>query len=225
MYLAIRDRVRAATSNQPSLGHENTVSIMMRPLIPGLLSVSGGGRFRGLSTYFSDDHEGQWAAAGLLFAFFVISLGCYWVTRRVRWYPHLYIALQGGLALSLLLLPPHLGYFSILFFLLGAPGYVGSPNALAICGLASSPRPWRRRSSALQGRDGLPLILLYEVQAFTSSLPSQHWQPNLNLPEETFEEAHSQLQEYAAKAEELAVTQERNRVARDLHDSLHSVHI
>ena len=74
---------------------------MMRPLIYlGFYLSLAAVAFRGLSTYFSDDHEGQWAAAGLLFAFFVISLGCYWVTRRVRWYPHLYIALQGGLVKS-----------------------------------------------------------------------------------------------------------------------------
>lgn len=34
------------------------------------------------------------------------------------------------------------------------------------------------------------------------------------------EEAHRQLQEYAAQAEELAGVQERNRLARDLHDSV-----
>ena len=34
------------------------------------------------------------------------------------------------------------------------------------------------------------------------------------------QDAHEQLQEYAVQAEELAVAQERNRLARDLHDSV-----
>jgi signal transduction histidine kinase len=32
--------------------------------------------------------------------------------------------------------------------------------------------------------------------------------------------AHEQLQEYSAKIEDLAAVQERNRIARDIHDSL-----
>ena len=33
-------------------------------------------------------------------------------------------------------------------------------------------------------------------------------------------QAHQQLQEYSHKIEELATVQERNRIARDIHDSL-----
>ena len=221
MYLAIRDRVRAATSNQPSLGHENTVSIMMRPLIYlGFYLSLAAVAFRGLSTYFSDDHQGQWAAAGLLFAFFVISLGCYWVTRRVRWYPHLYIALQGGLALSLLLLPPHLDYFSILFFLLGAQAMLLFSQRVGYLWLGILTAAMAAAILGTTGwRDGLPLILLYGAGfyffASFATLAAQSESSRGDL-----QEAHSQLQEYAAKAEELAVTQERNRVARDLHDSV-----
>ena len=34
------------------------------------------------------------------------------------------------------------------------------------------------------------------------------------------QEAHSQLQEYALRAEEMAVVEERNRLAREMHDTL-----
>jgi signal transduction histidine kinase len=37
------------------------------------------------------------------------------------------------------------------------------------------------------------------------------------------QEAHQELQEYAGQAEELAVAKERNRLARDLHDSVSQV--
>ncbi len=73
---------------------------------------------------------------------------------------------------------------------------------------------------------GLPFILLYAgglvfVAAFstlTLSAEDARQQSERLLLE--LQAAHQQLQEYAGQAEELAVAQERNRLARDLHDSV-----
>jgi signal transduction histidine kinase len=221
LYLAIRERVKGATSRDRSSGKETTLSIMMRPLIYlGYYLALAAIAFRGLDTYFSDDHEGRWVAVGLLLAFFVLSVWCYWLARRVWWYPHLYMTLQGGLALGLLLLPPHLDYFSILYFLLSAQAMLLFPQrvgylwlgilAAAMAGALLSTSGWR---------EALPLILLYGAGFYFfgsfTSLTAQSEAARAEL-----QEADSQLREYAAQAEELAVTQERNRLARDLHDSV-----
>ena len=73
---------------------------------------------------------------------------------------------------------------------------------------------------------GLPLILIYTVIYFllaafiaiireteTSRVEIQEQQAKLQT-------AHRQLQSYTAQAEELAVLQDRNRLARNLHDSV-----
>ncbi len=193
----------------------------MRPLIYLSFYLSlAAVAFRGLNTYFSDDDEGRWAAAGLLLAFFVISLGCYWITRRVRWYPHLYMTMQGGLALGLLLLPPNLDYFSILFFLLSAQAMLLFSQRTGYFWLVALTVAMAAALLSTAGmRDGLPLILLYGAGfyffASFATLTAQSESARGDL-----QEALSRLQEYAAQAEELAVTQERNRVARDLHDSV-----
>ena len=95
------------TGAKRSFRTETTVSIMMRPLVYlGFYLALAALAFRGLNTYFSEDHELRWVAVGLLLAFFVLAVSFPWLTRRVWWYPHLYMTLQAGLALSLLLFPP-----------------------------------------------------------------------------------------------------------------------
>ncbi len=221
LYLTIRERFVAATGNNRSRGHQNTVSIMMRPLIYlGFYLSLAAVAFRGLNTYFSNDYDGRWLATGLLLAFFVVSVGCYWITRRVRWYPHLYMTIQGGLALSLLLLPPHLDYFSILFFLLSAQAMLLFSQRVGYLWVSILTVTMAAALLGANGwREGLPLVLLYGAGfyffASFATLTAQSESARGDL-----QEAHSRLQEFAAQAEELAVTQERNRVARDLHDSV-----
>lgn len=221
LYTAIRERVTGATSRNRSFGGQTTVSIMMRPVIYlGFYLALAAIAFRGLNTYFSENHEEQWAAAGLLSAFFVLSLGCYWLTRRVRWYPHLYMTLQGGLALGLLLLPPNLDYFSILYFLLSAQAMLLFPQRVGYLWLGIFTAAMAGALLSTSGwREALPLILLYGAGFnFFGSFATLTAQSETARAE--LQEADSQLREYAAQAEELAVTQERNRLARDLHDSV-----
>ena len=80
--------------------------------------------------------------------------------------------------------------------------------------------------SAYELSVGLPLILVYAsgyfffgafaigtAQAETARRESQELLANL-------QDAHEQLREYAAQAEETAAAQERNRLALELHDSV-----
>lgn len=73
---------------------------------------------------------------------------------------------------------------------------------------------------------GLALVLLYmAVGAFLISYDFLYSQTRADEEQsqhmlKDLESAHQRLQKYAAQAEELAVTRERNRLARDLHDSV-----
>ena len=200
---------------------ETTVSILIRPLIfLGFYLALVGLTFRGLNIYFSEGHELRWVAVGLLLAFFILSVWCYWVTRRLWWYPHLYMALQAGLTLGLLLLPPYLDFWAILYSLLSAEamllfsqrtGYLWlGIFTLVMAGALMSTMGWR---------DGLPLILLYGAgMYFFASFATLTARSEADKAE--LQEAHRRLQEQASQAEELAVAKERNRLARDLHDSV-----
>ena len=219
--MAILEYVKNLTGLNRSFRTQSTVSMMMRPLIfLGFYLALAALTFRGLNTYFSDDHDQRWVAVGLLSAFFILSVTCYWLTRRLWWYPHLYMTLQGGLTLGLLLLSPHLDYLAILYFLLSAQamllfsrqtGYLWLGSCtLAMAGALIYASGWR---------DALPLILLYGAGFyFFGSFATLTAQAEADRAE--LQEAHMRLQEYSTQAQELAVAQERNRLARDLHDSV-----
>ena len=68
-------------------------------------------------------------------------------------------------------------------------------------------------------RDGLPLVLLYGAGFyFFGSFATLTARAEADRAE--LQGAHRRLQEAAKQAEELAVAEERNRLARDLHDSV-----
>jgi signal transduction histidine kinase len=74
--------------------------------------------------------------------------------------------------------------------------------------------------------EGLALVLLYlAVCAFLISYDFLYSRMQANQAESQrlltdLQSAHQQLQEHAAQAEELAAARERNRLARELHDSV-----
>jgi signal transduction histidine kinase len=72
----------------------------------------------------------------------------------------------------------------------------------------------------------LPLALVYGVVNFLMAAfidiirEAEVAHREIQTQQDQLQSAHSQLQAYAARAEELAVLQERNRLARELHDSI-----
>jgi signal transduction histidine kinase len=73
---------------------------------------------------------------------------------------------------------------------------------------------------------GLPLILIYGFLYFLFAafiaiiLEAEAAREESQRQQAELESAHRQLQSYTTQAEELAVLQERNRLARELHDSV-----
>jgi len=182
---------------------------------------------RGLGFYVLVNHPAGSIAAALLLAFAILLAVEPWLRVRASWSLHLYLAVQTGLILMLLLLPPHQDFFAALWLPLSAQAMLVLPRSasfrwIGIFILVTAIGLLTTQSV----RDGLALLLLYGAgyvfvaayahmtnEAETTRAESQRLLSELQV-------AHRQLQEYAAQAERLAAADERNRLARELHDSL-----
>jgi signal transduction histidine kinase len=181
---------------------------------------------RSLGFYFIEGHGLRWIALAFLAGFAIL----YSTERRIsRWfagYLHVYFAIQTGLALVILLLPPQHFISAGLGLVLSAQavlllpgrqayGWIGAFIGVMLFGLV-----WG------QGLlNGLTLGLLFiggylftgaYAGAVGRATAAQHRSEALLSD---LQEAHEQLRMYAAQAEKLAVVEERQRLARDLHDS------
>ena len=179
-------------------------------------------------------HPSLWPIAGLLAAFLLLLAIEPWLTRRSHWFTHIYLAVQTGIIYALSVTTPNIDFWSVLFIsltlqamhvfppgtgfrwtgvftvvmavlmILGPGWSVGLPlvlaNAVAYFFIASYVAVIRRLETARR-------------EAETAREESQTLLAEL-------QETHRELQVYAAQAEELAAAEERNRLARDLHDSV-----
>ena len=182
---------------------------------------------RGLQIYFSNDLEWRWVAAGLILVFAWLAATCHWPIARLWRYPHFYLALQTGLVAALLLLPPHVEPWGILYFLLSAQAMLMFPQRIGFLWIGVFAAVMAGSILYAVGwRDGIAISVVLGAGYFffgafataTAQAESARRRSQALLLE--LQEAHSKLQEYASQAEELAVAQERNRLARVLHDSV-----
>jgi signal transduction histidine kinase len=149
------------------------------------------------------------------------------LTGGPTWRAHLYLGFQAALVFAASLLYYELDFFALLY--------------LPLCGQAMF--SLNRRDSTIWvvililltvigqtiqfgGVGGLSYILLYTaglifVAAFSNlTLQSEASRKKSEALLGELQEAHRQLQEYAGQAEALAAAEERNRLARELHDSV-----
>ena len=144
-------------------------------------------------------------------------------TLRLRTYFFVQTIIVG----TLVLLEPSSGIFLMLFFMLSAQAMLSFPG--------NEGYVWVGVFTAVTGimlvytfhwRDGFLILLPYATgywffSAFARALASaeQSRKESQALLNE-LQTAHQQLQEYADQVEELAVAEERNRLAREMHDTL-----
>ena len=179
-------------------------------------------------------HPSFWTITGLLATFLLLMAIEPWLTRRSSRYTHVYLAVQTGIICALSFITPNVDFWSVLFISLTlqamhvfpprtgfrwtgvftlvmavmmilGPGWgVGLPlvlqNAVAYLFVASYVAVIRRLETARQEAE----MARQESQTLLAEL----------------QEAHRELQGYAAQVEELAAVKERNRLARELHDSV-----
>ncbi|MDX1615117.1 MAG: sensor histidine kinase [Candidatus Promineifilaceae bacterium] len=187
------------------------------------LSVS----LRWITEFIEQDHPqtGLISAALLLFG---LLLGAEpWLTRRVRWRAQLYLLFQTALIFLASLLFFELDFFALLYVPLCGQAMFLLPRRLA----------WRWLAILIAvtvvGQliqfgwpEALSFIALYAgalifVTAFSATtLQADKARRRSEHLLRELQEANRQLQRYADQAEKLAVANERNRLARDLHDSV-----
>jgi signal transduction histidine kinase len=187
--------------------------------------VATGTAIRDLSAYRGESYQREVLA--LLAAFFLLLAIEPRLTRRSRRYTHLYLAVQAGIIFALSLIPPRLDFFSLLFIpLILQAVYVFHPQiafrwtiafTVIMAVLMFSGQGWSR---------GLPLVVIMVIlYLFFGSYAAvvRRAEAALEVSQKLLAElraTHEELQLYTEQAEELAVVQERNRLARNLHDAV-----
>jgi signal transduction histidine kinase len=152
------------------------------------------------------------------------------LSARVRWFRFVYFPLQTALVLTLSNLRPFLDFTSVLYVPLSVQALHAFSRRVAVA--------WMILFAALLtatlvlGMDwaaGLAFVLLLLAGGgFLLSYDLLYSRAQADQAESLalladLEQAHQRLQEQADQAEELAAARERNRLARELHDSVSQV--
>ena len=180
-----------------AVGFGQTASTTMRAVMVALLVIIGILQFRGPSE------------------------------RSSRWQIHLYLGVQGALAGILMFLIPGWTMFPVLYciFSFQAILYL-SPNPGVIWIVIYVLVTAASFAIRIRWAEGPIAIVLYgAINAFFGAYAYALRRANAARRESQallaeLQEAHSQLQDYALRAEELAVIEERNRLAREMHDTI-----
>ncbi|MCS6843635.1 MAG: sensor histidine kinase, partial [Caldilineales bacterium] len=171
----------------------------------------------------------RWLGLGLLAAFALLHLApdeMLWGVKAKR--PHLYFVVMSALVVSLVLLPPRMPYFVVLFFLLSAeammrfPASVGYSWVAGFSALTVLPFLAVERSNPgtlLSAPLYIAGYFFFAAFATQTARAEQARAESQRLLAE-LQEANRALQDYARQSEALAVAEERNRLAREMHDTL-----
>jgi signal transduction histidine kinase len=152
------------------------------------------------------------------------------LSARARWFRFVYFPLQTGLVLTLSNLRPFLDFTSVLYVPLSVQVLHAFSRWVTVA--------WMILFSALLTATlvlgmgwaaGLAFVLLLlagggfllSYDLLYSRTQSDRAESQALLAD--LEQAHQKLQEHAAQVEELAAARERNRLARELHDSVGQV--
>ncbi len=183
----------------------------------------------GVAVFLGGDHPNRWAGLAMIAAFDLLVLmpdrALGGLKERA---PQLYLAAAATLVVAVTLLTPANPWFVVLFFVLSPEvmlrfsrqtGYawIGVFSALTVITF------W----VAGRGAPGMLLTAPIYIAGyfFFAAFATQTALANAAQAESQrllgeLQDAHARLQAYAAQAEALAVAEERNRLAREMHDTL-----
>jgi signal transduction histidine kinase len=164
----------------------------------------------------------------LLAAYGILLVTEPFLSRRLRWYPGVYLIIQTGLAIATLQGNDDLDFLPTLFYPLSfvAVRFFGrrvgfiwiAAFILAMAGPVLIGWEWQLAGVMIVVLDGAVCILVGSY-AYLIQHAEQAREANQGLLTE-LQGTHHQLQEYSDQLEELAVVQERSHMARELHDSV-----
>jgi signal transduction histidine kinase len=150
-----------------------------------------------------------------------------WLASRLHWHKFLYFPLQTGLVILLSSLRPFLDIPTLLYIPLCIQAVRAFSHRIAALWLIVYVA--LIGATLMLGLDwaaGLAILLLFlAVGAFLISYDLLYLRTQADQAESqrllnALQSAHRKLQEYAGQTEELAAARERNRLARELHDSV-----
>ncbi len=175
---------------------------------------------------FQSNAPGRWLASALLAAFTVAYSQRTRIIESGRWGGYAYTILQTLLIVGLLAVPPHQLIVVVLFFVLSSEVTMMYPPRMVAAWIALFSLITLVAYWGVMGANGLMAVPIYVAgYIFFAIFSQQTARAEASRAESErllaeLQDAHRQLQEYAAQAEELAVQQERNRLAREMHDTL-----
>lgn len=179
-----------------------------------------------LFNYFKEALEYRWIALGLYFTFIFFL-----AVRKQALKSHLpasiYLAIQTLLVISFLTLPPHYDFVVIFFFLLSAEASTLQPGKKGYLWITLFTLITTGAFIFFQDlQTALFIVPIYAGGYFffgafaASAARAEVAREESQSLLEDLSKAHVKLQAYSAQAEELAVSEERNRLAREMHDTL-----
>ncbi len=177
---------------------------------------------------FNNNIPSRWLMTGILLVYF----GLFFLQDRIcnlfSGAGHLYLAFQSSMILFLLFLPPRGGtYLVILFYVLSVQAMIFFPEKIGLAWIG-----------VFILMTGIALYILDDLQSMLISLPiysggfiffaafalqtvqAEKARAQSDQLLTDLKEAHHRLQEYSRQAEAFAVAEERNRLAREMHDTV-----
>lgn len=182
---------------------------------------------RWITEFVEQQHPLTWAISAILLLFGILMIAEPLLTRRSPLRAHLYLVLQTGLVFLASLLYFELDFFALLYVPICGQAVFLLPRRAALTWLGILVGATAVGQTIQFGWPAsLSFILLYTaalifVAALVSTtLAADKARRHSDQLLTQLATAHAQLQTYADQAEALAIANERNRLARDLHDSV-----
>lgn len=180
-----------------------------------------------LYEHFATEHEYRWVALGLYFTFIFFLIVREQAMQQSNLPAAVYLGIVTLLTVSLLSLPPHHEFVIIYFFILSAEATTLQPGKKSYYWIALFILITGGFLFYLGGIEAI----LYNLPVYaggyiffgafsTAAARAEAARAETQSLLEDLSAAHTKLQAYAAQAEELAVAEERNRLAREMHDTL-----
>jgi len=182
---------------------------------------------RWIIIFIEHSHPYLWLLSAIL-VIYGILLGIFpLITKGSLFKAHLYFGIQSFLTIGAMLLFYELDFFAFLFLPLAGQVMFVFPRRIAsgwviFFGIATVVGQFIQFGRL----EGLSFSFLYLAGLFLiasfSNMMMRANEARLQSDQllDELQQAHRQLQEYAGQAEELATAKERNRLARELHDSV-----
>jgi signal transduction histidine kinase len=165
-----------------------------------------------------DEPASQWLAVGLCLAF--AGLEIFWEGPLRLRYIHVYFAVQTALVVALFTLKPNAFAAPILFFILSAQVMVGLPLNLAALWIIVFTLATAVFSVASFGLIGGLFTTLPYIAGYSFFGAFGKATRDADLARHESQRLLAELQTAQGQLQQLAVAEERNRMARELHDSL-----